>query len=458
MMSKTRQLIESFQSNLNESEQLNEKINKDNVEVNKILSNPNAGKNREKIKDMGYELDTEYGTNKAYAIRNPKTNKYIDLSNYSKDDKKKVDFKNKLDSDRPTIYKTSRYADDIAEDRIPKSAKIGKDNRNHAVYDSNEIQSYSNNYTDRPKDSISSNINDYKKAIRNKEDAESSVKHSEGSLKYYEDQVQKAQKDLDFQKSYIDRRRKDADDAEAKRKDILHKVRVKRGIAESEKILQEQTYRNIGWDLDIEVDDTGNITNVSTGGNPEKVELLDSSDMNFLGIVKVHKTPYLLFKQADGIKAVKYANGMYDSFTLDLKEGENLNEAGLANLKTIEDYEDLDEFHDALEDDKNTVVSSLHDIKPRLNLSGSVSYINSIIPLVNDALNQYNSTVAESETETKPLLKESYDLWNVGLDAISSVKNLKAKIEAKEVKNLAEVARILGMIADEIENNMNMAE
>lgn len=284
-MSDTRQLFESFQLNLAESEQLNEKINKDNIEVNRIISNPNAGKNREKIQDMGYELRTN-DDGKVFAIRNPKTGRWVDPSYYRvlpKDERNKIDFKNMLDTDRESNQGVYTKRD------IPKSIATGKTRDNYVTANRAEANQYA--------DGISQNIKDYKRAVLDKENAKHSLKYSDDSIKYYEDQVKKAQEDLDFQKRYVDRRRKDADDAEAKRKDILHKVRVKRGITES----------------------------------------------------------------------------------------------GLANLKTVEDYEDLDEFNDALEDDKNTITSSLHDIKPKLNLSGSVSFIDSIIPLVSDELNRCNA-------------------------------------------------------------------
>jgi len=104
-----------FENDLDESEQLNEKINKDNAEINKILANPNLGKNKEKIKSAGYEIDND--TFGQY-IENPKTNKKVYPKHYNKDKREKVDFKGKLDSDRENKdFVTIRdYSN-----RIPKS-------------------------------------------------------------------------------------------------------------------------------------------------------------------------------------------------------------------------------------------------------------------------------------------------------------------------------------------------
>ena len=265
--SKTVELFESYKENLNE------KINKDNEEVNRVLANPNAGRNKEKIKDMGYETE-ETSDGKVFGIRNPKTKRWLDPADYSREEKKKVDFKNQLDTEKKS--RQGRYYPEY----VPKGLKTGK-GKGYASADRDEMAQYS--------DGISQNIKDYKKAVKDKEDAEHSVKMSDDSMKYYEDKVTQAQKDLDFHKKYRDNRQKDAYDAEDRRKDVLHRARVKRGMAESEE------------------------------------------------------------------------------------------------------------------------------------------------------------------------LNESYDLWNVAEDAIASINKLKAKIEANEVKDLAEAARLLGMIIEEIENNMNEA-
>ena len=84
MKTETLKLFESMQSNLNE------KINKDNEEVNRVLANPNAGKNKEKIKAMGYETE-ETSDGKVFGIRNPKTKRWLDPSRYSREEKKKIE-------------------------------------------------------------------------------------------------------------------------------------------------------------------------------------------------------------------------------------------------------------------------------------------------------------------------------------------------------------------------------
>lgn len=67
-----------------------------------------------------------------------------------------------------------------------------------------------------------------------------------------------------------------------------------------------------------------------------------------------------------------------------------LTEAGLANLKTIDDFSDIDEFHEALEDDKNTISNSLEDLKPKMNLKGSVDLINSFKDQMIKQISLYN--------------------------------------------------------------------
>ena len=122
---------------------LNEKINKDNIEINKAIANPNLGKNQDRIKQAGYDI--EYNGD---MIKNPKTGKRIWPKDYSKDEKKKVDFKGKLDSNRENIRTTRRFAMDIEDNKIPKSARL---NRND--YNSDEVDSYSPAFYDMPKKS-----------------------------------------------------------------------------------------------------------------------------------------------------------------------------------------------------------------------------------------------------------------------------------------------------------------
>lgn len=222
----------SILSTLNESI-LNEKINKDNIEINRAIANPNLGKNKDKIKAAGYDINTD-DNGKAYSVKNNKTGKTIYPSDYNKDEKGKVDFKGKLDSNRKNMNKSTRYNHDIRNDKIPKSAKIGK-YKGFSQYNQDEIQSYSPSYTD--KKSISQNVNDYKDAVKNRDEKSRWAQRSKEGLGYYEDKIKKAQDDLNREKEYINKYEKEAKDSENKRKEILSKVRGKKN--ESEEMLKE---------------------------------------------------------------------------------------------------------------------------------------------------------------------------------------------------------------------------
>ena len=201
---------------------LNEKINKDNIEINKAIANPKLGKNLDKIKAAGYDIDYD-----GDLIKNPKTGKRIWPKNYSREEKKKVDFKGKLDSNRENIRKTRRSTWDQEDNRIPKSARVGGD-KDNPVFIDDEADSYSPVFNDMPKKSTSANINYYKRAVKDRDEARDSAERNKKSLGYYEKKVQDAQKDLDRQKGYIKDREKEADRAENKRKELMNKVREKR--------------------------------------------------------------------------------------------------------------------------------------------------------------------------------------------------------------------------------------
>lgn len=203
----TKKLLESLA--------LNEKINHANDDINRTIANPNLGKNRDKIHAAGYEV-TDYGS-----IKNPKTGKSVYPSDYSRDEKKKVDFKGKLDSERKNMNKTFGWYNDD-ENKIPKSQKIGKDRtgrRAQDVYDYDEQM--------QRREGISKNIKYYKKAVQDREESKNSVKYADNSMKHYEDKVTQAQKDLDFHKKYRDDRQKEAERAEEKRQALMAKVREK---------------------------------------------------------------------------------------------------------------------------------------------------------------------------------------------------------------------------------------
>lgn len=198
----TKKLLESLS--------LNEKINHTNDDINRVLANPNVGKNKEKIKAMGYDAkETDDG--KVYAIRNPKTKKWLNPSQYSREEKKKVDFKGKLDSER------KNNQENFYPDYVPKSLKTGK-GRGYFQADRDDMEA---------RKGISQNIKDYKAAVKDKKDAEHSVKYADRSMKYYEDKVTQAQKDLDFHKKYRDDRQKEVERAEEKRQALMAKVREK---------------------------------------------------------------------------------------------------------------------------------------------------------------------------------------------------------------------------------------
>lgn len=191
-----------------ESEKLDEKINKDNIEVNKVLANPNAGKNAQRIKDMGYET-SEDSEGKVYGIRNPKTKKWLDPSQYSKEEKKKVDFKGKLDSERKNNQ--GRYHPEY----VPKSLKTGK-GKGYSQADRDDMEA---------RNGISKNIKDYKKAVSDKEIYKNRLSWKEKDIANTEQKIKDAQDDLNSYKKDVEDTKKSIDNAEARRKEILNNAR-----------------------------------------------------------------------------------------------------------------------------------------------------------------------------------------------------------------------------------------
>lgn len=201
---------------------LNEKINKDNIEINKAIANPKLGKNLDKIKQAGYDIDYD-----GDYIKNPKTGKGVWPKDYNKDEKKKVDFKGKLDSERPTMHKTNRYKFDQEENRIPKSAKIGK-RGGDPVFNSDEVEFYSPNYRDAGKKSVSVNVNTYKRAVADRDEKTKNAAYYDKEVKRDEDKIKDIEKDKERHQKYADSARKEADWAENKRKELVAKVREKK--------------------------------------------------------------------------------------------------------------------------------------------------------------------------------------------------------------------------------------
>ena len=229
----TKKLIESYSANLEE------KINKDNIEINKAIANANRGtKNAEKIKNAGYEVSNDYGST---IVKNPKTGKSVTLGyDVNKDNKDKVDWKGKLDSERQPIVQTTRGNYDIKADRIPKSAKVGKtkavgrSGKDVSVYQQNdELDSYSPRDINDFKHSISKDINDYKKAVLNRDENRRWADRGEKENAYYEDRIKKAQEDLDRHKKYTAGYDKEAKDSEATRQAIINRARERRAKNES---------------------------------------------------------------------------------------------------------------------------------------------------------------------------------------------------------------------------------
>lgn len=73
--------IDSYEKEMTNNEDideatLTEKINKDNIEVNKIIANPNNEENQDKISKMGYEIEKAFD-GRVGAIKNPKTGREI---------------------------------------------------------------------------------------------------------------------------------------------------------------------------------------------------------------------------------------------------------------------------------------------------------------------------------------------------------------------------------------------
>lgn len=349
MKRKTQLFLESMNS------VLNEKINKDNIEINKAIANPNLGKNKEKIKAAGYALNTT-NDGKVFGVNNPKTGKFINPSGYTKDEKNKVDFKGKLDSTRQTS-KTSRYNTDVNQDRIPKSLKVNKDKLGNSVYQrDDELNSYSPSFINDKKHSISKNINDYNKAVKTRDEERNHANSSKEDLGYYERKVKDAQDTLDRQKKYISNAEQKSKDAEEKRKEILNRARSKNTNESSLTENEEDSYnayKKVVEAIDLAI----------TPLNDEDIqELLQ----NVIGICRDMAEDRGLMVES------------------------NLTEAGLANLKTIDDFDDIDDFNDALEDDKNTISNTLEDLKPKMNLKGSVDLINSFKDQMIKQIKSYN--------------------------------------------------------------------
>lgn len=212
-----------------ESEKLDEKINKDNIEINRVLANPNAGKNAQRIRDMGYET-REDSEGKVYGIRNPKTDKVIYNSDYNRDEKGKVDFKGKLDSTRPGMSKTLGFWDDDYE-KVPKSQSIGRE-KSRGSLNGSRVYDYEEQLKRR--EGISKNIKDYKKAVSDRESYKNHLSWKEKDIANTEKKIKDAQDDLNSYKKDVEDTKKSIDNAEARRKEILNNARNNKNKTNSE--------------------------------------------------------------------------------------------------------------------------------------------------------------------------------------------------------------------------------
>lgn len=332
-MGRSYKLVESIQSNLTE------KINKDNAEINKAIANPNLGKNKDKIKAAGYDLE-QGSDGKVYAVRNSKTGKWVDPSSYSKEKRSKVDLKGELDSTRKRTHTTARRKDDTAENRIPKSLKVGKDKFGNDLYNREDTESYSPNYMDDAKKSTSDNINNYKKAIKTRDEEKRYADRGRGSLGYYEKKVADAQKDLDWHKDYIANADKKSADAEAQRKAIIDKIRAKRKT-ESEEFLKESE------------DFEDKLKAIYNHYRQDGMEDAFWSDL------------------MNCVDNLEYLNQWYDS----LNESEKLEESTVYNTKSREEYDNVEDFNSAINDDASTVSNVLEDLKSKMNTDESVEIL-----------------------------------------------------------------------------------
>ena len=260
----TNRLFESY------NKQLNEKINKDNIEINRAIANPNAGKNVDKIKAAGYETK-EDSDGKVYLIKNPKTNKSVNPSMYNRDKKGKVDFKGKLDSDRPykgEVPVNSYYGGKGKE--IPNRAIIGKYKNGTRIANAEEFDAYSshNSYIDDKPNytSISKNVRDYKDAVKTRDDSTKSAERSKDNIDYYVNKVKQAQDDLDRENQWIKDKEKQASDAEARRKAIIDNIRKRKTESEELKEVYSERY----------------------GGDPE--DFITDVECIKIGLMAIHKS------------------------------------------------------------------------------------------------------------------------------------------------------------------------
>ena len=186
-----------------------EKVNKDNIEINKAIGSPRKGKNPERIRAAGYEVD-EYGN-----VTNPKTGKTIHPAGvgYTQDEKNKIDFKGMLDTDYASKpAKDSLDSETVRRLKLPKSLKVGKADGVYDVYNSDDLDKQFNIFgAPKKKKSISQNINDYK-------DMKTDIRDAKRTVRDYDIDIQRAKNDIEDAKEKIK-------DTNIKKKDAQKDVR-----------------------------------------------------------------------------------------------------------------------------------------------------------------------------------------------------------------------------------------
>lgn len=237
MRKDTLNLLESMQNSLTE------KINKDNIEINKAIANANRGtKNAQKVRDAGYEVDNEYGRTR---VRNPKTGKSVSLGyEVTKDNKDKVDWKGKLDSERPYYSSThANFKDEANRDWnknydkrdgkfVPNSRTLTKNKYGQREFDRDDEAYF---------DGISKNIKDYKKAVEDRDSADRLSVSFHNDAKRDEERMKAAQADRDRHIEYAKSKAKQSTDAETKRQEILANARAKHNKANESEELNESS-------------------------------------------------------------------------------------------------------------------------------------------------------------------------------------------------------------------------
>ena len=251
MRKDTLNLLESMHNSLTE------KINKDNIEINKAIANANRGtKNAQKVRDAGYEVDNEYGRTH---VRNPKTGKSVSLGyEVTKDNKDKVDWKGKLDSERPYYSSThANFKDEANRDWnknydkrdgkfVPNSRTLTKNKHGQREFDRDDEAYF---------DGISKNIKDYKKAVEDRDSADRLSISFHNDAKRAEKRMKDAEAERDRYLNYAKDRVKQSTDAETKRQEILANARAKHNKANESEELNEKYVDTFGGDTEDFISD-----------------------------------------------------------------------------------------------------------------------------------------------------------------------------------------------------------